>query len=255
MTAAPRILQGAPVALLTTRHRGNSNVLPIAWHMPLSVEPPLVAVAIEKTRYSLDLVLDSEEFALNFPGRALLHHVQYLGSLRGEDIDKFEATQLETFDATHITAPLIHDCVAWIECELREVHPFGDHLLCVGQAVRIDVLPDAFGERWQLGPEELRPLHFLAGNEYSALDGVLEARLPKDYEAPERALREFAAEELELTEEARERREEYLGELQKDVEAGNVVDMASERFATLQDDDSGVNLTLGVLLGEPPADD
>ena len=35
------------------------------------------------------MISHAEEFALNFPGRPLLHHVQYLGSMSGADVDKF----------------------------------------------------------------------------------------------------------------------------------------------------------------------
>ena len=113
LSAATRLLQGGPVVLLTTSHHGSQNVMPLAWCAPLSSDPPLLGVAIEQSRHSAEMVSQSEEFALNFPARPLLHHVQYLGTLSGADVDKLEATQLETFDALHVTAPLVRDCVAW----------------------------------------------------------------------------------------------------------------------------------------------
>ncbi|MCH6568381.1 MAG: hypothetical protein IH801_08505, partial [Nitrospinae bacterium] len=85
------------------------------------------------------------------------------------------------------------------------------------------------------GEEEWRPLHFLGGNAYSLLEGVLEARLPRASEAPEEALAERIEEELELTREARERREQQLGELEREVEAGNVVDISQVEREKLPD--------------------
>lgn len=247
-TAASRILLGGPVALVTTHDRGADNVLPVAWHTPLSSEPPLVGVALHQSRHSLELIRASEQFALNIPARPLLHLVQYLGSYSGEEMDKFDATQLETFTATHIDAPLLKGCVAWVECELEEVLPFGDHELCIALAVAVHVDERSFGERWLLGPEETRPLHFLGGYEYAALDAAIEARLPKDFESPSNVLADRIAEELELTEEARERREERLGEIEREIEAGNVVDLAE-----LEDDAlPPLDLSTGVIIGEPP---
>ncbi len=227
MTVAARVLQGGPVALVTTADRGRANVLPVAWHSPLSARPPLVGIALEQSRYTTEMVSHSEQFALNFPARPLLHHVQYLGSMSGEDIDKFEATQLETFPAAHVDAPLIQGCAAWVECEVQQVLPLGDHVLFVGLVVAVHVDPQAFDERWI--PEasaEARPLHFLGANDYSTLEGVLEARLPGRSEAPERVLAERVAEELEQTREARERREELLEEVYRDIEEGKVVDLS-----------------------------
>lgn len=226
VTTAARILQGGPVALVTTADRGTANVIPVAWHTPVSARPPLVAIAIEQSRQSAEMISHSEQFALNFPTRKLLHHVQYLGSISGKEIDKFEATQLETFVATHLSAPLLQDCVAWVECEVQEVLPFGDHFLYVGLVVAVHVDPAAFDERWLIDAAEARPLHFLGGNHYSTLDGVLEARLPRSAEAPERVLADRVQEELELTREAQERREELIEEALRDVEAGNVVDLS-----------------------------
>ncbi|MEE8421428.1 MAG: flavin reductase family protein [Dehalococcoidia bacterium] len=230
VTVAARLLLGGPVVLVTASHRGQHNVMPLAWCAPLSGDPPLVGIAVEQSRHTAEMVSHSEEFALNFPSRQLLHHVQYLGALSGSDIDKFEATQLETFAPEHITAPLIEGCVAWVECEVQQVVPIGDHLLFVGLPVSVQVDPQAFDETWtadeSAGEVDSRPLHFLGGNRYSALEGVTEARLPSPGEAPERALAERIEEELELSREARERREEQLGELEREVEAGNVIDIA-----------------------------
>ena len=248
VTDAARVLLGGPVALVTTHDRGADNVLPVAWHAPLSARPPLVGVALEQSRRSLDLIRASEQFALNIPARPLLHLVQYLGSYSGEEIDKFEAAQLETFRAAHVDAPLLAGCVAWVECELREVLPLGDHELCIGLAVAVHADGRSFGEQWLAGPEETRPLHFLGRNRYAALGATLEARLPRDFEAPESVLADRIAEELELTEEARERRAERLGELEREIEAGNVVDISELVDEALQP----LDLSAGVIVDVPP---
>lgn len=257
ITLASRVLQGGPVALVTTRHHGASNVLPVAWHTPLSTDPPLVGIAIERSRHSLDLISHSQEFAINIPTRALLHHVQYLGSLTGRHVDKLEATQMETFAPTHITAPLLRGCLAWVECEVVEAIPVGDHTLFVGLVRAVHVDPDAFTDRWL--PEaaiEHRPLHYLGGTAYAALYGVSHARLPRDAEAPDRVLAERAAEELELTAEARERRAEELGRIRDEVEAGRIVDVSALGDAVSGHSTSDalsaaeIDLSRGFVLGE-----
>ena len=256
---APRLLLGGPVALVTASWRGQHNVMPLSWYMPVSSDPPLIAIAVGQSRYTVDLITHSQEFALNIPTRPLIHHVQYLGTLRGDDVDKFEATQLETFAPTHITAPLIAGCAGWIECEVQEVMPFGDHVLFIGLAAAVHVNPASFGDRWLVGgAEESQPLHFLGGNHYSTLHRVLDARLPRGGEAPERALREHIEEDLELTREARERREERMGALEREVERGNVVDVSEvERGLPGVADDLGeveIDLSKGIVLRGPGSD-
>ncbi len=253
-SVAGRVLMGGPVALVTTTWRGKSNIIPISWHMPVSSKPSIVAIALGESRYSTEMVKHAQQFAINIPARPLLHHVQYLGTLSGEHVDKFEATQLASFASQTITAPLIVGCCAWIECQVVEAFPIGDHLLVAGLVTAVRVDPASFDDRWLVGEPETRALHFLAGNNYSTLNGVLDARVPRSAEAPERILREGIAEELELTREARERREEAVGELREEIRRGHAVDPASlddlaRRGIEVSADDL-VDLSKGIVLGE-----
>jgi len=259
-----RLLLGGPVVLLTTTYKGVRNVMPLSWFMPVSSDPPLVAISVGEQRHTAEMIAHSQEFALNIPKRPYLHHVQYLGSLRGEKIDKIEATQWETFVPTKITSPLLMGCAGWIECQVVETLPFGDHVLFLGEVVAVRVDPASYdGERkrWRLEGgehEDDRVLHFLGGNEYSALSRVYEARMPRDFEAPERILRERIAEELELTREARERREEQIEALHDEVRRGNVVDVDDVDPARLPEDlkqrlaeGDELDLSGGFILGDP----
>ncbi len=248
---ASRLLMGGPVVLVTTTWRGKANVMPLAWHTPLSSKPPVIGIAVEQSRHTADMIRHAGEFALNFPKRPYLHHVQYLGALSGERIDKFDALQLATFAPTTITSPLIEGCAAWIECQVVDTFDIGDHVLFGGLVTAIHVDPRSYADgRWHLGAdEEDRPLHFVGGNVYAALDRALEARVPRDFEAPERVLRERIEEELELSREARERREEQLGLLQREVERGNIVDVDALAAEIATGDDPPLDLSKGVILG------
>ena len=251
VSTASRVLMGGPVVLVTSRWRGRANVMPLAWHMPVSSDPALIAIAVEQSRYSVDVIGHSEEFALNIPKRPLLHHVQYLGSLSGEHVDKLEAAQLSHFAANRVSAPLIDGCAAWIEAGVRDQLPFGDHVIYVAEVMAVHVDPASFGDRWRTDAGDDRPLIFLGEQFYSSLDGEHEARPPRDLEAPERVLAERMEEELELTIEARERREELTGQLADEVQRGNVVDVA-ELAAELDIDDADqLDLSGGVLFGDP----
>src|SRR5205085_4671143 len=104
---ARRLLAGGPVPLVTTAWHGAQNVMPAAFVAPLSIDPPLIGVAVHPARHTHDMIRFSEEFALNIPTRELLHHVQYLGSVTGAELDKLELTRLPTFRARKVDAPLL----------------------------------------------------------------------------------------------------------------------------------------------------
>lgn len=176
---ARRLLGGGPVALLTTSWHGNQNVMPAAFVTPLSIDPPLVGVAVHPGRHTHDMIRYSEEFALNIPTRELLHHVQYLGSVTGSELNKFELTGLPTFRARRVDAPLLEGCVGWIECGVHDAYTMGDHTLYVGRVVAASAEKDAFEDTWLLTDPEEKPLHYLGLNFYALLGERLAARIPE----------------------------------------------------------------------------
>lgn len=205
---ARRLLTGGPVLLVTSSYRGRHNVLPVAYAMPLSVRPPLVGIALHPSRHSFDIIKKTDEFAINIPSRALLHHVQYLGSLSGAEFDKLELTKLPTFRARRVGTVLLEGCVGWIECALEDTIELGDHFLFVGRVVAVAADDEAFSDHWLLLDDDAKPLHYLGANYYAILRQVLEARVPKPAEEYGRRLQEAVDEQLELSREAQERRGE-----------------------------------------------
>lgn len=210
---ARRLLGGGPVTLLTTSWRGNWNAMPAAFVTPLSIDPPLIGVAVHAARHTHDMIKYSEEFALNIPTRELLHHCQYLGSVSGNEMNKFELTRLPTFRARRVEAPLLEGCVGWIECGVHDAYVVGDHTLFVGKVVAASAEQDAFDQTWLLADPEERPLHYLGINHYAILGDRLEARIP----APADIKRdvEAGAAELDDEEEAAKRREQHEREQAK----------------------------------------
>lgn len=153
--------------------------MPAVFVSPLSIDPPLIGIAVHPARHTHDMIKFSEEFALNVPTRQLLHHVQYVGSVSGVELNKMELTRLPAFAARKIDAPLLEGCVGWIECGVHDAFTIGDHTLFVGKVVAAQAEKDAFGETWLLGDPEERPLHYLGMNFYATLGERLEARIPE----------------------------------------------------------------------------
>jgi flavin reductase (DIM6/NTAB) family NADH-FMN oxidoreductase RutF len=182
--------------------------MPVAYAMPLSFQPPLVGIAVHPSRHTHDMIRFSEEFAINVPSRSLIHHVQYLGSVSGKELDKFELTKLPTFKARKVEAPLIEGCVGYIECGLEDALRIGDHTLFVGRVVAASVDDEAFDETWLLADDDHKPLHYLGLNRYAILGEKLEARVPQPAEEPEERLEEAVEEQMELGREGEEKRRE-----------------------------------------------
>ncbi|MCH7484110.1 MAG: flavin reductase family protein [Chloroflexi bacterium] len=172
-----RLLNGGPVVLVTTRWRDQTDAMPAIWTTPLSRNPPLVGVVVNPSRHTHDMVRFSEEFALNFPAGDLTDHTQYFGTVSGAHVNKIELGKLATFRASKVEAPLIENCVAWVECSLEDALRIGDHTLFVGRVLVVQADKEAFDETWLLKDPEYRPLHYLGVDRYSTLGDVLTAKL------------------------------------------------------------------------------
>ncbi len=174
---ALRLLNGGPVVLVTTRWREQTNVMPAIWTAPVSRTPPLVIVAVDPSRHTHDMVRFSEEFALNFPARDLIDHTHYFGAVSGADVSKLELAKLATFKATKVSAPLIENCLAYVECSLEDALRLGDHTIFAGRVLAVQAEREAFDETWLLEDRDYRPLHYLGGNRYAVLEERLKAEL------------------------------------------------------------------------------
>ncbi len=184
-TEARRLLNGGIVTLVTTAWRGAENVAPVIWHMPLSVEPPLLGIALHPARHTHDMIRFSQQFVLNIPTAKLLKHVHYTGLVSGADIGKIEAAYLRKIKARKVQAPLLDNCVGWIECGLEDSLRFGDHTLFVGRVAAVSIDAEAFDGVWKLDDPDLRPLHYLGGHFYATLGERIEAELEREEPEPD----------------------------------------------------------------------
>ncbi|HYI16988.1 MAG TPA: flavin reductase family protein [Thermomicrobiales bacterium] len=179
---ANRLLQPGPVALITSRFKSADNVMTAAWMMPVSLDPPLLAVAIHPGRLTHEYVSKSEFFALNIPTADLLGAVHSCGMLTGREGDKFEAAGLTPVDATQLELPLIDECVAHIECGVVSRTALGDHDLFIAQPLAVVALDEAFNERWLVESDAGQIVHHLRADYYATLSRPYQAKLDDEDE-------------------------------------------------------------------------
>src|SRR5918992_482561 len=124
---ALRLIVAGPVTLVSTIYRDQPNLMTVAWHMPLSLAPTLISIAVHPNRLSHSFISASEQFVVNVPTVDLIGPVHQAGMISGRDIDKFATVGLEPAEATVVEAPRVSGCAAYIECQVRDRAPVGDH--------------------------------------------------------------------------------------------------------------------------------
>ncbi len=166
---AYRLLNHGPTVLVGSAHDGRRNVMAAAWNMPLDFSPPKVAVVIDRNTLTRELVEASGEFSLNVPARIIARETLAVGSVSGRDTDKFtDGTGVHAFEGSHIQAPLIGGCVAWLECRvIPEPHNQDRYDLFLGEVVAAWADPRAFRDgHWQFAPGVSRSIHYIAGGNF-----------------------------------------------------------------------------------------
>jgi len=113
------------------------NALTLSWHMPMSYDPPLYAIALGKGKYSLNLIRESNVFVVNFMPVELEKEVLFCGRNSGENTDKFKETKLEKEEAEKIDCCKIKQALAYLECEVVNEIETGDHIIVVGKILNM----------------------------------------------------------------------------------------------------------------------
>lgn len=220
------MLHCSPVSIISTKYKGTTNIMTASKLMHISTQPPFIAIAIEQSRFSLDIIKSSEEFAINIPTMTLLHYVEYLGHYSGEQMDKINFLQLETFTPVSITAPLLKNCCAWIEMEVHDINKVGNHELIIGYPKMVFVDPQSFTDQWVLGPINHRPIIYLNDNRYSALGKAFEAKIPAGGDNHYKKLQEQTKQHLTSIHEDEEKLQEKMGQIKRELGTDLISDMA-----------------------------
>ena len=123
------------VAVLTVRHDGARMGITVSSLVSLSLEPPLVGVALGVHSAAVELVRGAGGFVLSLLAAGQDAVAQHFA--RGvPPIAHWHG--IETRDGAAGGAPLVEGALGWLECRVVAEHEVGDHVLFVGEAVSVE---------------------------------------------------------------------------------------------------------------------
>lgn len=147
------------------------DALAVAWIGIGAGTPPSVAMALRRTRRTLELIRAHREFTVNIPRAADAAVVDYFGIVSGRTTDKFADTGWTVQPSAVVSAPIIAECPYNMECRVTHEIEIGEYVLVVGECVESHAeegILDATGEKVDV--ELLDPLVYIAGSrEYRRL--------------------------------------------------------------------------------------
>jgi flavin reductase (DIM6/NTAB) family NADH-FMN oxidoreductase RutF len=97
----------------------------------VSLEPPMVLCCVAHTARMHDAILGARSFGVSVLSAEQEGVGRYFtNKSRPEGMAQFE--QVDWFPGRHTGVPLLAGSLAWLECEVTEVYPGGDHSIFLG---------------------------------------------------------------------------------------------------------------------------
>jgi len=177
-------------ALVVTRGKNERlNFLTAMWFTPTGAEPSRMVVAIQKSTYTYDLILERGEFVMSAPSDKMMEIVVFGGYVSGRNIDKWQAAGLTAVKPSKISVPLIGEAIGNVEYRVVRQIPFDESMdLFVGEVLATHIRKGAMED--ELYRADANPLLYMgtrydengksAGKYYAHLSGIG----PADYQSP-----------------------------------------------------------------------
>ena len=125
------------IYVLTASYQDEINGMVASWVSQVSFDPPLVMVAIHPSRYSNRLVTQSGCFALHVLSK---NQKDFLTRFKGPDpAAKFSSVQ---WKKGKTGCPIIEDCIAYLECKVKDSCNPGNHTIFIGEVVHAQFISD-----------------------------------------------------------------------------------------------------------------
>ena len=138
----------------------------VAWHAPISLQPPLYGVSISPKRFTYQLIADSKEFGINFLPFEAAELVASVGGSKGSEVDKFQRFNIAKNKPVMTAVPILEAAYAAYECQLVDDRSYGDHRWLVGEIVAVHLLREAFTPEETLDLEKVSPILYLGHELY-----------------------------------------------------------------------------------------
>ncbi len=123
--------------VLTTSHEDDYNGMIASWVSQVSYEPPMVMAAVHPNRFSNNLIEKSGCFGLHVISK---EQKSYMTRFKGSD-PKAKFKDIE-WKRGKTGSPILKDCLAYMECLVRERLAPGNHVVYIGEVIDSGYITD-----------------------------------------------------------------------------------------------------------------
>jgi len=124
---------------VTSKYGKDENAMVLTWMTQVSFEPRLIAIAVQKTSYSYQLIEKGKVFALNIFNFEDAESIKPVTKGRSKNPDKME--DLKYTSGVETGCPILDGAAAYLECRVKTIQDIGgDHNIVIGEIVGAGVV-------------------------------------------------------------------------------------------------------------------
>ncbi|MFJ7649169.1 flavin reductase family protein [Lysinibacillus sp. NPDC097279] len=134
------------VAVVTTQHNGEKNVMASGWHTYIGSSPSMYGISLRKETHTYKLIEKSGVFAINFLPGHCSELIQAVGTRSGVDIDKFKEFNISYEQGIKADVPILTEAYFAYECRVHSIATLADHEWIAGEVLQRYIDQDLFLE-------------------------------------------------------------------------------------------------------------
>ncbi len=127
------------VTVVTAGHDGQTHGMTVSSFTSISLEPPLVLVALERSTRTRQFVNDSLAFGISILSEEQEEISNQFAGWITEEGNRFKGLETFTLDSN---SPMIEGGLGFIDCKVESVYEVGTHTIFIGEATSIKINDD-----------------------------------------------------------------------------------------------------------------
>jgi len=120
------------VYIIGSRKNNFINGMTCAWLTQISFNPMLIAVSIDKSHYTSELIKESGIFSVNILSESQKDIAKHFGFKSGRNVNKFDNIQ---YEISSTGAPILKDCLAYLDCKVVNLFNVASRVLFIGEVL------------------------------------------------------------------------------------------------------------------------
>lgn len=142
---------------------GRPNIMTAAWSGICCSVPPMLAVSLQKPRYSYNAIMERKAFTVSVPTSSMANATDFAGIVAGNKYDKFATLGFTSERGEFVDAPYVKECPVVMELTLHSSIDLGSHTQFIGEIKDVKVSEDCLDEKGKPVLERIDPLVFDGG--------------------------------------------------------------------------------------------